>query len=41
MGADGDSLQHLVRVAFQDGPVHVGPGVSLISIADNGFFLAL
>ncbi len=41
VGADGQTFQYLVGVAFQDGAIHVGPGIAFIGIADDDFCVGL
>ena len=38
--ADDHALQDLVRVALQEGPVHVGSGVALVGVADHELLVA-
>ena len=41
VGADGHALQHRVGVALQDAPVHEGPGVAFVGVADDVFLIGL
>ena len=37
---DEHALEHRVRVALQDGPVHERPGVALVGVADDVLLVA-